>query len=60
MLLWLVVRFKMPDLGNYTFHVLGSYGATSLLILLVIIWSYIKHDQARKTLLRVEEKVNEK
>ena len=50
----------MPDLGNYTFHVLGSYGATSLLILLVIIWSYIKHDKARKTLLRVEEKVNEK
>jgi heme exporter protein CcmD len=50
----------MPDLGNYTFHVLGSYVATSILISLVIIWSYIKHYQARKTLIRVEEKVNEK
>ena len=50
----------MPDLGNYTFHVLGSYGVTSLVILLVIIWSYIKHDQAQNFLLRVEEKVNEK
>ena len=50
----------MPDLGNYTFHVLASYGATSLVILVVIIWSYIKHDRARKILLRLEEKVNEK
>ena len=50
----------MPDLGNYAFHVLASYGVTSLVILLVIIWSYMKHEQARKTLLSIEEKVNEK
>jgi heme exporter protein CcmD len=50
----------MPDLGNYAFHVLASYGATSLVIFLVIIGSYLKHERARKTLLSVEEKVNEK
>ena len=50
----------MPDLGNYAFHVLVSYGATSLVILVVIIWSYIKHERARKILLSLEEKVDEK
>ena len=50
----------MPDLGNYAFHVLASYGATSLVILLLIIWSYMKHERARKTLLNIEEKINEK
>ena len=50
----------MPDLGNYAFHVLASYGATSLIILLVIIWFYIKHERARKILLSLEEKVSEK
>ena len=50
----------MPDLGSYAFHVLASYGATSLVILLVIIWSYLKHERARKTLLSVEENVDEK
>ena len=50
----------MPDLGNYVFHVLASYGATSLVIFLIIIWSYLKHERARKTLLSTEEKVNEK
>ena len=50
----------MPDLGNYAFHVLASYGATSLIILLIIIWSYLKHERARKILLSTEEKVNEK
>ena len=49
----------MPDLGNYAFHVLVSYGGTSLVILIVIIWSYIKHERARKILLSLEEKVNE-
>ena len=57
---WPVVRFKMPDLGDYTFNVLASYGATSLVILILIIWSYMKYDRAKKTLSRVEEKVNEK
>ena len=57
---WPVVGFKMPDLGNYAFHVLASYGTTSLVILVVIIWSYIKHERARKILLSLEEKVNEK
>ena len=50
----------MPDLGKYAFHVLASYGATGLVILVVIIWSYLKHERARKTLLSIEEKVNEK
>ena len=50
----------MPDLGNYAFNVLASYGVTILVILLVIIWSYLKHERARKTLLSVEGKVNEK
>ena len=58
--LWPVVGFKMPDLGNYAFQVLAAYGATSLVILIVIIWSYIKHERARKILLSLEEKVNEK
>ena len=49
----------MPDLGNYAFHVLASYGATSLVILVVIIWSYVKYERARKRLLNLEEKVNE-
>jgi heme exporter protein CcmD len=50
----------MPDLGEYAFNVLASYGATSLVILIVIIWFYMKYDRARKTLSRVERKVNEK
>ena len=50
----------MPDLGNYAFHVLASYGATSLVILIVIIWSYIKHERARKILLSLEGKIDEK
>ena len=50
----------MTDLGKYAFHVLASYGATGLVILVVIIWSYLKHERARKTLLSIEEKVNEK
>ena len=50
----------MPDLGSYAFHVLASYGATSLVLLLVIIWSYLKHERARKTLLDIQEKINEK
>ena len=54
------INYASDDLGNYAFHVLASYGATSLVILVVIIWSYIKHDRARKILLSLEEKVNEK
>ena len=49
----------MPDLGKYAFHVLASYGATGLVIFLVIIWSYLKHERAQKTLLSIEEKLNE-
>ena len=50
----------MPDLGNYAFHVLASYGTTSFVILVVTIWSYIKHERARRILLSLEEKVNDK
>ena len=60
MLYWPVIRIKMPDLGNYTFHVLASYGAAGLVVLVTIIWSYIKHERARKILSNLEEKVNEK
>jgi len=49
----------MPDLGSYAFHVLASYGATGIVLLLVIIWSYLKHERARKSLLDMEEKINE-
>ena len=55
-----VVKFKMPDLGDYAFNVLASYGATSLVILILIFWSYMKHNRAKKVLSRVEEKINEK
>ena len=50
----------MPDLGNYAFHVLASYGAISLVILIVIIWSLIKHERVRKKLLSLanRNKVN--
>jgi len=50
----------MPDLGNYSFHVLASYGAAGLVILVLIIWSFMKHQRARKTLLSVEGNVDEK
>ena len=50
----------MPDLGKYAFHVLASYGGAGLVILVVIIWSYLKHERARKTLLSVEGNVDEK
>ena len=50
----------MPDLGEYAFNVLASYGATSLVILIVIFWSYMKHNRAKKVLSRVEDKINEK
>ena len=50
----------MPDFVKFAFLVLDSYGATGLVILVVIIWSYLKHERARKTLLSIEEKVNEK
>ena len=49
----------MPDLGKYAFHVLASYGATGFVILVVIIWSYLKYKRAQKILLNLEEKVNE-
>tara|TARA_B100000902_G_C27079971_1_gene798402 strand:+ start:116 stop:268 length:153 start_codon:yes stop_codon:yes gene_type:complete len=50
----------MPDLGNYSFHVLASYGVAGLVILVLIIWSFMKHQRARKTLLSVEGNVDEK
>ena len=50
----------MPDLGNYAFHVLASYGAASFVISVLIIWSYMTHERARKTILSIQEKVNEK
>ena len=37
----LAERFNMPDLGNYAFHVLSSYGVTTLVIIIVIIFVFL-------------------
>ena len=50
----------MPDLGNYAFHVLSSYGVTSLVIVVVIIFSYIKYKRAKKSLEKIEANLNGK
>ena len=58
---WLLAeRFNMPDLGNYAFHVLSSYGVTTLIILVVIIFSYIKYKRAKNFLEKIEANINEK
>ena len=58
---WLLAeRFNMPDLGNYTFHVLSSYGVTTLVIVVVIIFSYIKYKRAKKSLEKIEANINGK
>ena len=56
----LAERFNMPDLGNYAFHVLSSYGVTTLVIIIVIIFSYIKYKRAKKTLEKIEANLNGK
>tara|TARA_A100001388_G_scaffold114708_1_gene84523 strand:- start:782 stop:934 length:153 start_codon:yes stop_codon:yes gene_type:complete len=50
----------MPDLGNYAFHVLSSYGATTLVIVVIIIFSYIKYKRAKKSLEKIEANINGK
>ena len=58
---WLLAeRFNMPDLGNYAFHVLSSYGVTTLVIVVVIIFSYIKYKRAKKSLEKIEVNINGK
>ena len=55
---WLLAeRFNMPDLGNYAFHVLSSYGVTTLVIFVVIIFSYIKYKRAKKSLEKIEANI---
>ena len=56
----LAERFNMPDLGNYAFHVLSSYGVTTLVIIIVIIFSYIKYKRAKNTLEKIEANINGK
>ena len=56
----LAERFNMPDLGNYAFHVLSSYGVTTLVIIIVIILSYIKYTRAKKSLEKMEANINGK
>ena len=56
----LAERFNMPDLGNYAFHVLSSYGVTTLVIVIVIIFSYIKYKRAKNTLEKIEANINGK
>ena len=48
----------MPDLGKYAFHVLSSYGVTTLVIGVVIIISYIKYKRAKKSLGKIEANIN--
>ena len=58
---WLLAeRFNMPDLGNYAFHVLSSYGVTILVIFVIIIFSYIKYKRAKKSLEKIEANINGK
>ena len=58
---WLLAeRFNMPDLGNYAFHVLSSYGVTTLVIVVVIIFSYIKYKRAKQSLKKIEANINGK
>ena len=56
----LAERFNMPDLGKYAFHVLSSYGATTLVIVVIIIFSYIKYKRAKKSLEKIEANINGK
>ena len=56
----LAESFNMPDLGNYAFHVLSSYGVTTLVIVIVIIFSYIKYKRAKNTLEKIEANINGK
>ena len=56
----LAERFNMPDLGNYAFHVLSSYGATTLVIVVIIIFSYVKYKRAKKSLEKIEANINGK
>ncbi len=56
----LAERFNMPDLGKYAFHVLSSYGVTTLVIIIVIIFSYIKYTRAKKSLEKIEANLNGK
>ena len=56
----LAERFNMPDLGNYAFHVLSSYGATTLVIVVIIIFSYIKYKRAKNTLEKIEANIKGK
>ena len=56
----LAERFNMPDLGNYAFHVLSSYGATTLVMVVIIIFSYIKYKRAKKSLEKIEANINGK
>ena len=58
---WLLAeRFNMPDLGNYAFHVLSSYGVTTLVIVIVIVFSYIKYKRAKNSLEKIEVNINGK
>ena len=56
----LAERFNMPDLGNYAFHVLSSYGVTTLVIFILIIFSYIKYKRAKNSLEKIEANINGK
>ena len=56
----LAERFNMPDLGKYTFHVLSSYGVTTLVIFVIIIFSYIKYKLAKKSLEKIAENIDGK
>ena len=46
----------MPDLGKYTFAVLGAYGVTFTIILFILFISLHKAKQAKNTLKKLDEK----
>jgi heme exporter protein D len=44
----------MPDLGKYAASVLGAYGVTALLLVLLVAVSALRGAQVRKALARLE------
>ena len=46
----------MPDLGKYGFDVIGSYGVTIVLVLLLVLYVWRRSVRVKKALREVEER----
>lgn len=46
----------MPELGKYRFDVLGSYGVTIVLVLLLVLYVWRRSVRIKKALREVEER----